>query len=93
MPNLVDTPLIDVWFLDAGHWFDERHTNNPDTLYLTIGMTLDRFDACYALWNGGAPETSQWTLLRWKRDNLGTVKLVRYYPTKEAAEMIAIHNA
>lgn len=97
LEGLIDTPLIDIWFLTSKGWIDEKHADNPDTLKLTIDMTLERIKARYALWDAGPPETSRWCLYRWVKYPLseggGVTTTTRHYPNREAAEMIAIHGA
>ena len=74
--------LVPVAFLCAdGAWVVEQHVDDELTISETIGMMLDRSRATYALraYHG-----------RWELTRRGHG--VRYYDTKEAAEMVAIHN-
>ncbi len=75
--------LVDVWFLRAdGTWFLEKQVDDEDTIAETIGMTLERVrHAGYAL----RTYHGRWELT-------GPARKMRYYDTREAAEMVAIHN-
>lgn len=71
-----------VSFLCAdGAWVIEQHVDDELTIGDTIRMTLDRSRTSYALraYHG-----------RWELTH--RIRGVRYYDTKEAAEMVAIHN-
>lgn len=78
----VGVPLKTVWFLKRGRWFDERHVDDHDTFLTTITMTFERLGLTYALWD--TPDG--WCLLSRRTGDCRT------FPTKEAAEMVAIHN-
>lgn len=78
----LNIPMIDVSFLRSdGSWFVETHVDDPSTIFDTIGMALGRSGNRYAVvLHGGS-----WVLYSHKHG-------ARYYDTKEAAEMVAIHN-
>ncbi len=65
-------------------WLDERHIDDPETLDTTVSMSLERLGGRYAIWqrDGG------WVLL--KRG--AAVPRLKFYPNREAAEMVAIHG-
>lgn len=76
------TQLVSVWFLDKdGVWVDERHVDDSITIDETIDMTLRRTGWRYSLRlcsNG-----------RWELRGRGKY---RYFDSREAAEMVAVHN-
>lgn len=78
----VGVPLKSVWFLANGKWIDEEHVDDHDTFLETIAMTFERLKLNYALWS--TPEG--WCLLSHRTGDCRT------YPSREAAEMVAIHN-
>jgi hypothetical protein len=75
--------LVDVWFLCAdGTWLLQKQVDDEDTIFETIGMPLERVHRTgYAL----RAYHGRWELT-------GPARKVRYYDTREAAEMVAIHN-
>lgn len=76
-------PMIDVTFLRGdGSWQVEKHVDDELTIAETIAMTLRNSTYLYAL----RPYHGRWELRGQK------VNTVRYYDSKEAAEMVAIHR-
>lgn len=71
--------LVEVTFYRKGEQFTERHVNDPDTLAETVAMGVSRHNALAVI-----PSAKGWDLI-----GLGSPKT---YPTKEAAEMVAIHR-
>jgi hypothetical protein len=72
--------LGDVTFYHKGEQFTERHVMDPDTIVETVLMTCGRFIGSRAvIWHKG-----EWLLI-----GSGTRKA---YPSREAAEMVAIHH-
>jgi hypothetical protein len=82
----LNVPLVDVWFLRVGSsdWIEEKHVNDIATIDETIMMTMNRLGCFYALhlYQG------RWRLVGRRHPS----RLYRYYDTREAAEMVAIHN-
>lgn len=66
--------------LKDGTWTKERHVMDPETIDTTVEMSLGS-RATYAVYF----KRGSWTLR-------GPAGRVREYPTREAAEMVAIHN-
>lgn len=77
------TKFVDVWFFVKGVWIDERHVDDDETFLTTVDMSASRLRANYALWDHG----NGWSLLKFRSGD------TKCYPTREAAEMVAIHNA
>lgn len=83
--------FVTVWmYLPKGttltsrpNWVDERHIADPETIETTVSMSLERLGGNYAIWQQG----DQWALYRRRPE------LVRHLPSREAAEMLAIHGA
>jgi hypothetical protein len=65
-------------------WLDERHIDNPETLQVTVAMSLERGNGRYAIWT--CPERG---VMLYDRRN----DALKCYPSQEAAEMVAIHGA
>lgn len=87
----LNVTFVDVWFYDSRMrtWIDERHVDDPATLDATIVMTMGRLRLSYALhtYHG------RWRLLTgWRGDRRGRESF-RYFDSREAAEMLAIHGA
>lgn len=74
-------PMIDVALMKPdGTWSTETHVDDPTTIFETIGMTLERgFKYAVVAYHG------RWALCFRPHK-------VRYFDTKEAAEMVAIHH-
>ena len=68
-----------------GAWVDENHVEDPDTFLITVDMSLKRLDARYAVWVEDEQEGRYCLLDRRTGD-------CRSYPSREAAEMVAIHG-
>lgn len=63
----------------------ERHVDDCSTLSETVRMAMERHKARYAVY----PYMGRWCLVSpWKEPT----KMLRYYDTQEAAEMVAILN-
>jgi len=78
------TSMCDVWFLQKGSFFLEKHVEDHETFLETVGMALDRLMARYAMWEQGGDKP--WALLD------KTTGDTRSFPSREAAEMVAIHG-
>lgn len=78
--------FADVQLLVKGEFVEERHVNDPDTIEDTVVMSLERFKAKCAVW---PTNDGNWCVFSPYR---AEVKRLRYYPTREAAEMVALHN-
>jgi hypothetical protein len=79
--------FVDVWFYHpkAGVWTCEPQVADPLTIEETVNMALTRLKATYAL----RTYEGRWLLIK----KFGGVhKHNRYYDTREAAEMVAIHG-
>ena len=74
-----------VRFYADGQWLDERHIDDPETLWFTVSLTLERFKLRYAIW----PDTADrgW----WVFDRHAPSQPT-WYPSMEAAEMVVMHN-
>jgi len=79
--------LIEVTFYPQGDEpFVEEHVDDLSTLPETVRMTMERKSRVdYAVY----PYVGQWCLVSPRKR---PEKLLRYYNTKEAAEMVAIHR-
>ena len=76
------TKFVTVWFFTRGRkWVSERHIDDHETFLETVGMSLGRLGG-YAMWFDG----HNWCLLSRITGDCRT------YPSKEAAEMVAIHH-
>ncbi len=75
--------LIDVWFFNPirREWWLEQQVDDHETFLTTVSMAFNRLGAKFALWH----DTEMWCLL-----NHGTGDTKRY-PSREAAEMVALH--
>ena len=76
--------FIEVWmYVGEGKFLPFNHVDDPETLDETIIDGMRRHRARYALhpYHGG------WRLVGGK-----AVNTMRYYDTREAAEMVAIHG-
>lgn len=84
------TTLIDVLFSSHdGELVIERHVADPETIFETARMTLDRLRLRSAV----VPYQGRWCVYTpgWQaRETTGNQ--YRYYDTREAAEMVLIHN-
>lgn len=72
--------LVEVTFYSRGRQYTERHVRDPDTLAETVRMTCDRLGGMAVI-----PDNSGWLLV-------GSGEMGKRYPSKEAAEMVAIHR-
>lgn len=73
--------MIGVFFImHDGRMEEELHVNDPLTLAETVAMSLARTGARWAVY----PDGDLWALT-------GKGK-TRHYPSREAAEMVAIHR-
>lgn len=80
------TKLVEVLFFDAkGETFTEKHVDDSTTLPETARMTMERLVLSYAVF----PYLGRWCLVT---PGKSPTKLFRYYDTREAAEMVAIHR-
>lgn len=78
--------FVDVWLcLPNGDLVDERHVDDPETLETTVQMSMDRLDARTDMF----PCDDRWCVFSPYR---AEAKRYRYYPTREAAEMVMIHR-
>lgn len=74
-------PMIEVFLIMRdGRMETETHVNDPTTLAETVAMSMSRTRARWAVY----PDGDKWALT-------GKGK-TRHYPTREAAEMLAIHR-
>lgn len=80
------TPFVTVWFLDRnGGLMDERHVADPDTIFETVKMTIERLGLRSAV----LPWQGRWCLYT----PFGKLlEQQRFYDTREAAEMVMIHR-
>lgn len=74
-------------------WLDERHIANPETLTTTVSMSLSRLGGRYAVWKDG----EEWVLLDARKmgavhDSESIAISTKRYPSREAAEMVAMHR-
>lgn len=76
--------FVDVRFFTKNQITTGQQVADPVTLEVTIKMEMDRLGAQQAVW----PVGNQWALYTPRRQD-GKVRL---YPSREAAEMVAIHN-
>ncbi len=74
--------LCKVWFYTGATWRLEAQIKDDETFLPTITMAFDRLKCVYALWSDG----EKWYLLS------RTTGDCRRYPSREAAEMVAIHG-
>lgn len=72
-----------VWFLTPNGWLEESHVDDPETFDTTVDTSRQRLRARYVLY----PYEGKWVLIG------GRCGYAKDYPTREAAEMVAIHNA
>lgn len=63
----------------------EQHVDDLTTLPETIRMSMERLRADYAIY----PYMGRWCLVSQFKER---AKMLRYYDSKEAAEMVALHN-
>lgn len=73
------------WTVQEGKWVGQQFLSD-DVLGMTLELVMDEYRVKYAMWQHD-PD-GPWTLR--KRVVGGTI--TRDYPSREAAEMIAIHN-
>lgn len=81
--NDIKVPLVNVRLYIRGDWIDENHVEDAGTIAETVAMSLQRLGGRYAVWRVG----DGWMLF----DRM-FVEKSRTYPTKEAAEMVAMHH-
>ena len=82
----LNTKLVDVmFFTQQGEQLDERHVDDSSTLPETVRMTMERLNLAYAVY----PYMGRLCLVT---PGKSPTKLLRYYDTREAAEMVAIHR-
>lgn len=74
--------LCPVWFFAKGVWLQEDHVEDHETFLETVDMALKRLKADYAMWDQGGT----WALIRRSTGD------TRSYPSRAAAEMVAIHG-
>jgi hypothetical protein len=80
----VGTKFCDVWFFTRNRdWVMEKQVDDHDTFLETVDMALHRLGGNYAMWFDG----ERWAMVK---RNTGDTKT---YPSREAAEMVAIHGA
>lgn len=77
--------LIDVWFMrrrgpEPG-WVLEPQVDDHETFLTTVSMSLARHGARFALWY----DDEMWCLLDTSTND------TKRYPSRDAAEMVAIH--
>jgi hypothetical protein len=78
------TKFCDVWFFTRRReWVLEKQVEDHDTFLETVDMALRRMGGNYALWFDG----KSWALAK------RSTGYTRTYPSREAAEMVAIHGA
>lgn len=78
------TRFIEVRMRVKGDWVDENHVDDPSTILDTIKMSAERLGCRFAvvqLEAGGS-----WHLYDYRKGE------TKSYPSKEAAEMVAIHH-
>ena len=74
--------LVEVtFFAPDGEMFSQQHVEDITTLVETIRMTMERWNCRYAV----HPYMGRWCLVT-------APGRLRYYDTREAAEMVAIHR-
>lgn len=79
--------LVQVQLFVKGRWIDERHVADITTLEETVSMSLKRLGGNYAV----TPWQGRWALFTVPS---GPRRMrLRYYDTREAAEMVAMHRA
>ena len=77
--------FIVVTFITRDHvLLMEQHVDDPETIELTVRQSMSRMRWDYAIY----PWMGRWVLLSVRRGP----SHVRYYDSKEAAEMVAIHG-
>ncbi len=80
------TQFRNVWLYarrnGSYEWFDEQHVDDPETFEVTVEMSRARFGASYVVYEHGG----KWILIGGKSEH------PREYPSREAAEMVAIHG-
>lgn len=74
--------FVEVWLYRDTKWFDERHIADAETLETTVSMSMGRLGVRYAIWQEGAA----FKVMGPSVDQLRTL------PSREAAEMLAIHG-
>ena len=77
--------FVEVHVLIGGKWLNERHIADPETLATTVSMTLDRLGGRFAVWQDLSG--SGW----WLFNKVWTQKS-KWYVSREAAEMVAMHS-
>lgn len=79
-------PMIQVWFVGHdGRLVDERHVADPDTIFETVKMSIERL----GLKSAALPYEGRWCVYTPRR---APPNNLRYFDTREAAEMVVIHN-
>lgn len=68
-----------------GHltWLEERHIDDPETLFTTICMSLERLGGRFAV----HPDRGDYVLVDARE------RTTKLYGSREAAEMVAMHRA
>lgn len=81
----VGTKFCDVHFFvpRTGEWWEERHVDDHDTFLTTVEMTASRINATSAMW--ADHDGPSWFCLTFRSGETRTL------PSREAAEMVAIH--
>jgi hypothetical protein len=76
--------FVDVWFFRDGEFKLEPQVNDPTVFETVVYQRMGALRASYALhgYHG------RWCLLTREQR-----RAIRYYDTREAAEMVAIHGA
>jgi len=86
LDNMLKSKMVDVWFRGRdGELFSERHVADPTTIFETVEMSIKRFPGKSAAF----PYQGRWCVYTPR----GGPREFRYYDTREAAEMVLIHNA
>lgn len=81
--------FVSVWYYrpqigpSGIDWLQQDHVDDHETFLATVEATFERRKCNYALWDDG----TKWCLLSHRTGD------TRRYPSREAAEMVAIHDA
>lgn len=79
-------PLIQIWMVTReGNLIDERHVADAETLFETVKMSIERFGTRSAV----LPYQGRWCVYTPFRPG---VDKMRFYDSREAAEMVMIHG-
>lgn len=77
--------FVNVTFVTGEHVLKmEQHVDDPETLEFTIRQSMARMAWSYAIF----PWMGRWVLMSKPGRLIGT----RYYDSREAAEMVALHG-